>query len=397
MRSIELFAGAGGLALGSAYAGFRHEAVLELDRNACNTVRRNQERGIRPAADWPLVEPSDVTTFDFSVFEDDVDLLAGGVPCQPWSQGGKHRGHRDVRNLFPDMVRVIRRLKPKAVLIENVKGLQRRAFTNYFEYIKHQVRYPELVKRSREGWQDHLARLERHHTSGKTGGLSYILVARLLNAADFGVPQKRERVFIIAFRSDLGLEWSFPDASHSLDSLLWSQWVTREYWERHGVRTPSDRSIPEKFVSRVRRLRQSLLSPPQKPWRTVRDAIHDLPDPRDSTFSNHRFIRGARSYPGHTGSPFDEPSKTLKAGVHGVPGGENTLAHGNGRVRYFTVREAARLQTFPDDYEFHASWTESMRQIGNAVPVRLAHVVSSDIMRKLKGTRLASRRAVQPS
>ena len=120
------------------------------------------------------------------------------------------------------------------------------------------------------------------------------------------------------------------------------------------------------------------------PWRTVREAIFDLPDPEKNprmaaNVRDHRFQPGARSYAGHTGSPLDEPAKTLKAGVHGVPGGENMLARPDGRVRYFTVRESARLQTFPDDFRFHGSWTESMRQLGNAVPVRLAEVIALSI------------------
>jgi DNA (cytosine-5)-methyltransferase 1 len=90
---------------------------------------------------------------------------------------------------------------------------------------------------------------------------------------------------------------------------------------------------------------------------------------------NHRSQPGARAYPGHTGSDLDLPAKALKAGVHGVPGGENMLADSRGRVRYFTVREAARLQGLPDEFEFPGSWTESMRQIGNAVPVQLASFV----------------------
>jgi DNA (cytosine-5)-methyltransferase 1 len=118
----------------------------------------------------------------------------------------------------------------------------------------------------------------------------------------------------------------------------------------------------------------------------VRDAINDLPDPEKfltNKIPNHRFNPGARSYPGHTGSPLDEPAKTLKAGDHGVPGGENMLARTDGTVRYFTVREAARLQTFPDDYIFRGAWTEAMRQLGNAVPVRLAEVVASSVAKTL--------------
>jgi DNA (cytosine-5)-methyltransferase 1 len=121
----------------------------------------------------------------------------------------------------------------------------------------------------------------------------------------------------------------------------------------------------------------------------VRDALEGLPDPEAhpklaTAFSNHRFQPGARSYKGHTGSPLDEPAKTLKAGDHGVPGGENMLLRPDGSVRYFSVRESARLQTFPDEFLFHGSWTETMRQLGNAVPVELAALVAASVHSQLK-------------
>lgn len=110
-----------------------------------------------------------------------------------------------------------------------------------------------------------------------------------------------------------------------------------------------------------------------------------LRDMEGLSHPNHRFQPGARSYPGHTGSPLDEPAKTLKAGVHGVPGGENMLRRPDGGIRYFTVRESARLQTFPDDFSFHGSWSESMRQLGNAVPVTLAAIIAQSIASHLRG------------
>jgi DNA (cytosine-5)-methyltransferase 1 len=97
--------------------------------------------------------------------------------------------------------------------------------------------------------------------------------------------------------------------------------------------------------------------------------------------ANHFLNPGARSYAGHTGSPLDEPAKTLKAGDHGVPGGENTLRLEDGSVRYFSVRECARLQTFPDEWIVEGSWTEAMRQLGNAVPARLAQAVAAELAR----------------
>ncbi len=202
------------------------------------------------------------------------------------------------------------------------------------------------------------------------------------------MPQKRERVFIVGFRSDLGVGWSFPKATHSEEELLRSKWIGRDYWDRHKF-AKKHRPEPEgRLAARVERLRNSeLLAESTMPWLTVRDAISDLPDPEkcpDNAVANHRHNPGARSYKGHTGSRLDEPAKTLKAGDHGVPGGENMLARADGTVRYFTVREAARLQTFPDDYIFRGAWTEAMRQLGNAVPVRLAEVVACSVANSLR-------------
>lgn len=388
MRSVELFVGTGGLAIGASEAGFRHEAVVEWDRWACDTIRENQRRGVEPVVEWPLHE-MDVRQFDYSGIREDVDLIAGGPPCQPFSIGGKHRGYDDERDMFPEMVRAIRELKPRAILIENVKGLLRQSFAKYFEYIILQISYPEVTRIRNESWIDHLSRLERQHTHGQRDGLGYRVVFRLLNAADYGVPQKRERVFIVGFRQDLELEWSFPKATHSLDALLWDQWITGEYWDRHEIPTAHRPELSSKLKNRVERLRFSLLPPMENPWKTVRDATHDLPDPEYQEPShvqvpNHRFQPGAKAYTGHTGSPLDAPAKTLKAGVHGVPGGENMLARHDGRVRYFTVRESARLQTFPDNYVFHGSWSETMRQLGNAVPVTLGRAIATDVGANLR-------------
>jgi DNA (cytosine-5)-methyltransferase 1 len=210
------------------------------------------------------------------------------------------------------------------------------------------------------------------------------VVYRVLNAANYGIPQRRERVVFVGFRSDLGIEWSFPEETHSLDALLWDQ-TRGDYWERHGAPKHMRETAP-RFADRAKRL---LERPTLPPWRTVRDAIGNLPDPereprKAAAIPNHRFQPGARAYPGHTGSPIDEPAKTLKAGVHGVPGGENMLARPDGSVRYFTVRESARLQTFPDDFVFHGSWTETMRQLGNAAPVDLAAIVARSVRAHLR-------------
>lgn len=384
MKSVELFAGAGGLAMGCEIAGFEHLAVVEWDKWACDTVRENQKRGYPLVEGWNLHE-GDVRGFDWSSIPEGIELLAGGPPCQPFSIGGKHGAYDDRRDMFPATVEILRKLKPKAFIVENVKGLTRAAFANYYQYILLQLEFPELPRRASEEWHDHLSRLQTERTSGKRKGKgnTYNVVATLVNAADFGVPQKRERVFMVGFRDDLGVEWSFPEQTHSYDALLHSQWVTGEYWERHCLKMPS---VPAKLQSRVSKLRNDFLPMEYAPWMTVRDAIADLPDPqtaRSVTVPNHVFQGGARTYPGHTGSPYDLPAKTLKAGDHGVPGGENMLVKENGEVRYFTVRESARIQTFPDGFRFHGSWTETMRQLGNAVPVLLAQKVAASVAEKL--------------
>ncbi|NEP56675.1 MAG: DNA cytosine methyltransferase [Symploca sp. SIO2G7] len=388
MNSVELFTGAGGLAIGISNAGFHHQAAIERDKNACFTIRSNQQRGIQAVTDWPIFQ-ANVTKFDFTTVqvEGGIDLLAGGLPCQPFSQGGKHQGWDDSRDMFPQFFRAVRELKPKAILVENVKGLLRSAFSQYFEYIILQLTYPEILQKPGEDWVEHLSRLEQHHTVSHNNGLSYRVVFRNLNAADYGIPQKRNRVFIVGFRSDLSIEWSFPAPTHSQEAMLWEQWVTGDYWERHQVPLSQRPEVPRKQCDRVYHLQSNLFPPLTKPWRTVRDAIGDLPVPdgeeNNSLVLNHVLIPGARKYPGHTGSPLDEPAKTLKAGVHGVPGGENMLAFPTGEVRYFTVREAARLQTFPDEYFFPHCWTQTMRQLGNAVPVVFAEVLASSIRRHL--------------
>lgn len=383
MRSVELFAGAGGLALGLSLAGFRHEAVVEYDDEACRTIETNQSAETLGVRDWPLYR-CDVRKFDYTTISKPIDLLAGGVPCQPFSIGGKHLGHEDGRNMFPEMVRAVRELKPKAVLVENVRGLKRRSFMKYFGYIELMLTYPEMTAKKDETWVDHCSRLERYHTKGKPEGLRYQIVHRVVNAADFGIPQKRERVFIVGIRSDLGVEFSFPDATHSDETLLWEQFCSDRYWDRHKIPKLKRPKPSPAIRSRTDRLKDSLLVHCLEPWNTVRDALADLPKPAPARMPSepgltHFAIPGARAYIGHTGSMWDEPSKTLKAGDHGVPGGENMLAESNGRVRYFTIRESARLQTFPDRYTFPGSWTESMRQIGNAVPVELARIIALKI------------------
>ena len=386
LTSIELFAGAGGLAMGAALAGFRSLGVVEWDKWACDTIRQNQARGHPLVRDWPLHE-GDVRDWaqrdSTRALEGKVDLIAGGPPCQPFSMGGKHRADQDSRDMFPATVDAIRRLKPRAFIVENVKGLTRPSFSHYFSYIKTQLEFPELRRKVDESWSDHHHRLQQHKSSKRRGdqGLTYHVLDELFNAANFGVPQKRERVFVVGFRSDIDARWSFPRESHTFDALLHDQWVGGDYWQRHRIAQRKRPAVPHGMASTIDRLKGLGLLPTTAAWRTVRDAIADLPEPAlgASEWLNHRLQAGARPYPGHTGSPLDAPAKTLKAGDHGVPGGENMLVRQDGSVRYFSVRESARLQTFPDGYELHGTWSEAMRQLGNAVPVVLGQVVASSV------------------
>jgi len=394
MNNIELFAGAGGLAMGMTRAGFVHDAVVEWDADACQTIRDNRDHYSGQGETFELFD-DDARKFNYDAHKDLIDVISGGPPCQPFSMGGKHGGDTDARDMFPVAIESIRRINPKAFIFENVKGLLRESFASYFESIILQLTYPDVVRKKNETWLEHLARLERIHSSGKRIP-KYKILFRLLNAADYGVPQKRERVFIVGIRSDLGVEWSFPEPTHSEDELLIAKYVTGAYWNKHGVPKRQRPLPPDRQKSRIAKLAAGNALWTLQPWQTVRDAIAGLPDPQSkeaAKFHNHVFNGGARTYPGHTGSPLDEPAKTLKAGVHGVPGGENMLAYPDGSVRYFTVREAARIQTFPDTYRFHGSWSETMRQLGNAVPVRLAEIVSrsvADVLR-LAATRSSSR------
>jgi DNA (cytosine-5)-methyltransferase 1 len=375
LNSLELFSGAGGLAKGIEMAGANHTAFVEWNSDACKTLRYNYQSDI--------VHETDVRHFDFQRFSG-VDLIAGGPPCQPFSMGGKARGFDDERDMFPYAISAIRQLTPKAFIFENVKGLLRKSFAEYFNYIILQLTYPEIENETKD-WRHHLSELEKVHTSGRHEGLKYNVVFRLVNAADYGVPQKRERVIIVGIRNDLNLAWSFPEKTHSEDALRWSKYVTGDYWVKHGINPSSADLLCMNVEKKNLTDKHGFFPPSLKPWLTVRDAIFDLPNPQKTKdyHPEHYHRGGARSYPGHTGSDIDQPSKALKAGDHGVPGGENMIRFTDGSIRYFTILEAKRIQTFPDDYPILGSWTEAMRQLGNAVPVKLGHSIAETLIPRL--------------
>jgi DNA (cytosine-5)-methyltransferase 1 len=374
MKSLELFSGAGGLARGLELAGFEHVAMVESNKHAVATLRSN----FQPER----VFAEDVRAFDLSHLEQ-VDLVAGGPPCQPFSLGGKHRAHHDQRDMFPHAIQAIAQLAPRAFVFENVKGLLRLSFADYFEYIMLQLNHPEFKDKTGD-WRTHHQQLKQLEASWEHA-LRYNVQYKLVNAADYGVPQQRERVIIVGLRNDLKTTWQFPEATHSAERLLWDQHVTGEYWKRHGLeQAQTDLAQRQKLEQRY-----GLFPPTLQPWQTIRDAIHDLPNPRAAhEILDHTFRPGARSYPGHTGSELDWPAKTIKAGDHGVPGGENMIRFEDGTVRYFTVFEAKRLQSFPDDFVIHGAWGEAMRQLGNAVPVRLATIIGQQLSRVLQGAEM---------
>ena len=368
--------------MGISAAGFRHAGLVEFNHEACETMRYNRGLLGSPLRGWRIVESDTRAIADFSATFKGVKIVAGGPPCQPFSMGGKARGAEDPRDMFPEAVRAVRQTRPLAFVFENVKGLLREKFSDYFEYTILQMTYPDVVRRQNENANEHRMRLERIHTEGSPPDFHYRVVWQLLNSANYGVPQKRERVFMVGFRADLHVAWAFPQPTHSKHALD-LQKKSGEYYERHGIARKHRVPIQLDWLRGDPSLDRSLTL---RPWKTVRDAFEGLPDPTKHEIPelNHVHVAGARSYPGHTGSYIDEPAKTLKAGDHGVPGGENMVRMTDGRVRYFTLREAARLQTFPDRYLFNRSWTESMRQLGNAVPVDLGMMVASSVREILK-------------
>lgn len=370
MRSLEIFSGAGGLAKGLELAGFEHASFVEFNKDACASLREN--------FDPKIVFHGDIADFDLTTL-DEIDIVAGGPPCQPFSLGGKHKAHQDSRDMFPYAIRAIEHLQPKAFFFENVKGLLRASFSEYFSYIILQLTYPQFRILEFEDWSQHLARLKKL-SPAQYDGVRYHVQYKLVNAADFGVPQKRERVVIIGIRADLNLHWNFPAPTHSEDRLNWDKFVTGEYWVRHNLPIKQNLSREKYLISRY-----GVFPPQELPWQTVRDCLVGVPNPTDPhDIADHISKGGAKTYPGHTGSEIDQPSKTIKAGGHGVPGGENMIRYEDDTVRYFTVYEAKLIQTFPRSFVVTGSWGEAMRQIGNAVPVKLSRAIGEHLFNLIK-------------
>ena len=338
--------------------------------HACATLEKNHVSN-GGLLDGEICQ-KDITKTDWSNFTSPVRLFAAGAPCQPFSLAGRHLSDRDDRNLFPQVLRAIRILQPQAVVLENVSGLARPSFRPYFEYILRQLEWPSISLRKDEGWRDHDRRISQHQKNTNETP-EYLVTDKLLEAADYGVPQIRRRVMIVTTRTDAHDRFEFPKKTHDKESLIQLQ-HGGNYWKKHNI-APNYRYIDGAQIDLEdsRNLR---------PWKTVRDAIRDLPEPaldEELTSDNHWLIPGARIYRGHSGSRLDWPSKTIKAGVHGVPGGENIVHMDDGGHRYFTLRETARLQGFPDDFIFVGARLHVTRQIGNAVPIKLAEAVGGKL------------------
>lgn len=305
MRSptvLELCAGMGGMALGLKQAGFEHVLLVERDARAAATLRAN---GFGAA-----VEEADVATVDFRAYGGGkVDLVAGGVPCTPFSVAGKRRGADDPRDLWPHAVRAVREVAPRAFLFENSAAMASATHA------------------------PHLARLVSQFES-----LGYTVAAHVVDAAHYGVPQHRRRLLLVGCVA--GQTYQAP--------------------------TPS--------------------TPPT----TLREALASLGPP--SSVAGH-VVHGAtaRSYKGHTPSSLDRPAKAVVAGVHGCPGGANTVRLDDGSVRYLTPRELARVQTLPDDYVLPTTWSVAVRQLGNAAPPALVRAFAAPLLLHCSSPRMSSR------
>ena len=327
--SIELFAGGGGLALGMEKAGFKHVLLNEFDKSACATLRKN-----RPS--WNVVE-GDIHDISFKEYEGKVDFLSGGFPCQAFSYAGNKGGFEDARGtLFFALARTVKEVKPKVFMGENVKGLYTHDKGHTFKVIKSVI-----------------------------ADLGYTLVEpQLLKAIQYQVPQKRERLILIAIRNDIAdkVKFHYPSPFNRVVTL-------RDAFFK-GLLYDCDvpESIGQKYPQRKKEIMEQV--PMGGYWK-------DLPDDLQLEYMKGSYYMGG----GKTGIArrlsLDEPSLTLTC----APAMKQTERCHPTETRPLTVREYARIQTFPDDWEFCGNMTAQYKQIGNAVPVNLAAAVGRSLIR----------------
>lgn len=331
-RSVELFAGAGGLALGLEKAGFAPVLLNEIDKHACATLSAN-----RP--NWPVVK-GDVSKLNFEHLAGEVDFLSGGFPCQAFSYAGQKAGFEDTRGtLFFEFARAIREIKPRVFLGENVRGLLNHDDGRTVETIKDVLR-----------------------------GLGYTLIEpKVLKAIFYKVPQKRERLFFIGIRNDFAEcteTFTWPSPFHRIlnlrDALMAGELFESDVPESAGQKYPERK---KEILSQV---------PAGGYWR-------DLPDDLQREYMMQSYFLGG----GKTGMArrlsWDEPSLTLTC----APAQKQTERCHPEETRPLTVREYARVQTFPDDWVFSGSTSSQYKQIGNAVPVNLAYAVGRRVVHLL--------------
>jgi DNA (cytosine-5)-methyltransferase 1 len=325
---LDLFAGAGGLSLGLADAGMEVVAAAEWDDDALATYAERHTAA--------QLHPGDIADVDFSAFRDSVDVVAGGPPCQPWSDGGKGLGHDDPRDGFPEFIRAIRVIRPRAFLIENVAGLTRGARRVHFLRI--------------------LRDLE---------DLGYEVTAEVLTAADFGVPQRRKRLFIVG---TVGGGFVWPSATHGVKAGRW--------WRVAGDALNTEKPTGEPNPSIVTYAKR--------------------PDLRPSPYDGLLFNGGGRPIDlsdlaptllasmGGNKTPWVDGLGIVPAyHAHLTAGGEPRTGTVPG-ARRITVTEAAALQTFPDRMTFAGPRSSQYRQVGNAVPPLLAREVGRALAAHLK-------------
>lgn len=338
--SVELFAGGGGLALGLSLAGFKHVLLNEFNKHACDTLRTN-----RP--EWNVIE-GDVHDVDFTPLRDKVDFLSGGFPCQAFSYAGKQGGFNDTRGtLFFELARAVKEIRPKVFMGENVKGLTSHDNGRTFSTIRNTI-----------------------------SELGYTLVEpRVLKAIMYQVPQKRERLILIAIRNDLydkvKFHWPSPYTRVLTlrDALFKSVIFDADVPDSEGVKYP------------LRKQKVLDLVPQGGDWR-------DLPEEVAKDYMGGSWHLGG----GKTGMArrlsLDEPSLTLTCS----PCQKQTERCHPLETRPLTVREYARIQTFPDNWLFSGTISDKYKQIGNAVPVNLAWAVGRSLIRLFNAIQ-----AVEPS
>lgn len=329
---IELFAGAGGLALGLEQAGFEEIGLVEFDAKACETLRINRPKWNILEEDIIEVSKRDLLN-EFNLKEGELDLLSGGYPCQSFSYAGKKLGLEDVRGtMFYYYAEFLRQLKPKMFLAENVKGLT----THDKE---------KTIQTMIDVFED----------------LDYSVEWKVLNAWDYGVAEKRQRVVIIGIRNDLKdkIKFEYPEP-HKYKPVLRD--ALKDVPDSPGAKYPESKKKVFDLV------------PPGGYWR-------DLPDDVAKDYMKSCYYMGG----GRTGIArrisWDEPCLTLTCS----PMMKQTDRCHPDESRPFTTREYARIQSFPDEWQFAGKVNDVYKQIGNAVPVNLAKCVGESIIEALNG------------